>query len=346
MTDATQPGAEADALIDAKLNKIAGLEPETQKPEDRPTDEAAPEATEGGEQEPSQELDAGAGEEAEGPQLELSNIAAALDVEESALDVTEEGVVIFRAKVDGQDLSAKATDILKGYQLEGAANKRLQEAAEQRKALEQHRQQLEQFAAQRVQQLDDTLRVAHGLLMQEYASVPWEQLKVHDPNAYTLKRQEFADRKQQLDQMMLALDAERQEKARQQQAEVAQRQQQEAQKLLDAIPDWKDPAKRDAGFKEILAGAKEFYGYEQQEVGNAMDHRLFLMARDAIAYRNLQKAKPAVAKKLRIAPKVAAPGQPKAPAAKEAQIKALRERVKKSGGTEGVEELLRLTGRA
>ena len=60
--------------------------------------------------------------------------------EESEEEVTED---IYIAKVDGQEVEVTAEDLIKSYQLEQTAQKRLREAAEERKKIQSDAQQVE-----------------------------------------------------------------------------------------------------------------------------------------------------------------------------------------------------------
>lgn len=71
----------------------------------------------------------------------------------------------------------------------------------------------------------------------------------------------------------------------------------EQSKLLDAVPEWRDPAAFDAAAREMVEIGST-YGFAPDELAGATDHRVFLVLRDAAAYRKLKSAKPEVNKKV------------------------------------------------
>lgn len=61
-------------------------------------------------------------------------------------------------------------------------------------------------------------------------------------------------------------------------------------------------------YKNLMNFVSSEYGYKSEEVANWVDARAFKLAHDAFQYRQLQKAKPEIAKKVVAVPKVVKPG--------------------------------------
>jgi hypothetical protein len=126
------------------------------------------------------------------------------------------------------------------------------------------------------------------------------------------------------------------------QLEEAQRQHQnylvaERQKLLDKLPEWKDPANARAGVDELVAFA-ESRGFTRDEVLNVQDHRALLMLRDLMLAESRQRAAstPLVTKKPPVvrSPRTVAPGAARSePRPKPAKERAF-ERLMQTGRTE------------
>ena len=73
-------------------------------------------------------------------------------------------------------------------------------------------------------------------------------------------------------------------------------------------------------------------GFNAQEIDSVYDHRYVLLVRDAMAYRNLQKAKPQIKKKAVNAPKVVKGGVSKSKGQQAADAKRQQlSRLKKTG---------------
>ncbi len=92
------------------------------------------------------------------------------------------------------------------------------------------------------------------------------------------------------------------------QAKAAQQlQAAEMGQLLAKLPSWRNSETRtaeDAAIRTELAN----YGFRDQEIGSIMDHRMILVARDAMKYRALQRSKTDAVKQVRAAPAVSKPG--------------------------------------
>ena len=277
---------------------------------------------------------------------ELSDIAQLLGVDESVLDVDEDGKVIAKTKVDGQEGIAKLNDLIKSHQLEGHLNKQNMEVVEQRKALEQQQQEFAQKSQAQLKTLEDSLTLAYNQLNNEFQGINWNELKQSDPATYAAYRRDFDDRQQQISYAYQNLEQTRQ-------AQRDQLRQQGVKNLFDAIPEWKDADAREKGRSELKNGLAKHYGYSNEELAavidqgmdiSGLDHRIYLMARDALKYRQLQDGKPEVTKKVKTASKTVKAGSPQKSDKKTVQIKKARQAVKNSGGKQGVAEYLMQKG--
>ena len=161
------------------------------------------------------------------------------DVDVSEIEEVEDGTEYYTVKIDGEEKSVTADELVKSYQLEQAAQKRMQEAAEIRKNSEAEvaalAQQREQYA-QALQSLEGQLSSAEEK-PQEY----WDNLYSEDPMEYMRQREAYRDRKEAMEKVkaeQVRVQEERQQEfVQQHQAHLAR----EQEKLLEALPDWKDP---------------------------------------------------------------------------------------------------------
>ena len=94
------------------------------------------------------------------------------------------------------------------------------------------------------------------------------------------------------------------------------------------------------GAQAMIQGGGD-YGFSEQEMTNLVDHRMFKVLRDALKYRELQKAKPKVTRKVQKAPKKMKPGAkpPKHSESKAARQKQL-DRLKKTHSIEDAASLI------
>lgn len=283
-------------------------------------------------------------QEGETPEYQLSDVAKLLGADESALDVDDDGSVLVKVKIDGVEGKAKFADLLKNYQLKGHAENTVREAAEIRKqAIEQAQavQQQIQVQQQIVGKIAEIKAVEAEF--QQYRGIDLDRLIDADP-VQALKVQRHM---QALQERHAALTNEANQAAnyvQQQQAHTSQAVlQQEAQALMQALPDWTDSAKAEREKTAIKADLKA-RGYTDRDIAALSDHKAVLLARDAMLYRQMTSTGRTVEKQVRAAPKIARPGttQQRSPNSAVSKIKA---EVRNGGGKNAFESYLLATGK-
>lgn len=304
----------ADA-IDTLLNTNAPSE--ASEVEQEPTAEAEAEAT---------ETDEAEIETVDDDQVE-TEAQEVLDDDEAEGEPSEE-VEYYTVKVDGEEMDVTADDLVKSYQLERAAQKRLSEAAEQRKALDAEQTAVEQERqryAQGLAQLQAQLTQTAGEPTQEY----WDKLYEEDPLEFVKQREAQRDREK-------AMQVVQQEQAQLIQQHVAS----EQVKLVERIPEWKDTdvATRE---KAGLINFAQRVGFTNDELSQVVDSRLVDVLRRAYLYDQLQQEKPVAKKKVAKAPKMVKGGKPKTSrdVASEKKRKAF-DRLKKTGSKDAAVDFL------
>lgn len=356
MEPATQTGADVSgkdrlrAAISNQLGLAAQPEPAPEEPETAPeaeeveatpSAEATPDVTEDVTPEtPDDHQDVSEGED---ESFDLSDISSLFGTDPDKFVISDDGQISVKTKIDGKEGQAKLSELIKSYQLEGHLNKQNMEVQEQRKALEAERQKVQQEAQQKFQILEDSTRLALNHLTGEFNSIDWAQLETSDPARYALLRQKFADRHQQIQQNLYQLQAERQRQQEGQLAELSKRKAEELNALATKIPEWATEEGFSRGQKEVKEGLSSHYGYSDDEVSavlyqgaplNTVDHRLYMIVRDALAYRKLQSSKPDVMKKVAKAPKVVKGGS-RPDVKKTSKAQETLERIRKTGGKKG-----------
>jgi len=304
----------ADA-IDTLLNTNAPSE--ASEVEQEPTAEAEAEAT---------ETDEAEIETVDDDQVE-TEAEEVLDDDEAEGETSDE-VEYYTVKVDGEEMDVTADDLIKSYQLERAAQKRLSEAAEQRKALDAEQTAIEQERqryAQGLAQLQAQLTQTAGEPTQEY----WDKLYEEDPLEFVKQREAQRDREK-------AMQVVQQEQAQLIQQHVAS----EQSKLVERIPEWKDTdvATRE---KAGLINFAQRVGFTNEELSQVVDSRLVDVLRRAYLYDQLQQEKPVAKKKVAKAPKMVRGGKPKTSrdVASEKKRKAF-DRLKKTGSKDAAVDFL------
>lgn len=218
------------------------------------------------------------------------------EVEEDSEEV--ETIDTYSVKVDGEDGEATIDELIKSYQLEKTAQKRLQEAAEQRKVVEAEKASTEEAR----KQYEQALEVMSQQLQQ--ATQPkddtyWNNLYENDPLEYVRQRDQERD-------AQARQQAVQSEQLRMRQIKIAE----EQKKLLELVPEWRDP-EVETREKAAIAAYAQTKGWTTEELGNAIDSRYVDLMRKAYLYDNLQSQKPMAKKKVKTAPKMVKSGQPK-----------------------------------
>lgn len=235
-------------------------------------------------------------------------------------------------KIDGKAGTARLRDLVKSYQLDGHINQKLASLDTDRKTFEAKRQEAERAVGDRLLKLDAGVKTLERALMGEFNAVDWQKLQQEDPvrfnSEYVAYQQRFA-----VMQDIAGQIADEQKQYQQSEQAKAQERFAEEFKLLQAkVPEWSDAGKRNKDKAEIVDVISKDYGITKEEFESIVDHRQLLVVRDAVAWRKLQKSKPALLNKVKTAPKLLRPGTPQSQAARNSvALQKSRERLKQTG---------------
>jgi len=227
------------------------------------------------------------------------NEEEAEDYQDSEESDEEETTDVYLATVDGEQVEVTADDLIKSYQIEATAQKRLYEAAEEKKRILAEAQQVEAERKHYAENLNLLMQQLQQFQSGNMTDEQWQQLYDDDPVAYVKAKEDIRtqqDRFQALQQEQMVL-AERQLQS-------------EQAKLIERIPQWKDA---DVATKErnaIVTYAKRF-GFTDNEIAATNDSRVVDLLRRAYLYDALQSRKPSATKKVKKAPKMIKSGTPK-----------------------------------
>ena len=249
---------------------------------------AAPETAEG-EQAP-QEVEAKPAEAKEAPEdvITLDPDAELFEMEISSSD----------GKKEAKKLSLK--ELQQGYLRQTDYQRKTAEIARMRDEAESNIKGQVQQAQQAYQhQLMVTRQALIRAAAPELQNVDWNKLSTDDPAEFV----RLSAKSSQLQASLNAIDGEMRGAAaqyqQQNQAALAAAVQESVKVLQQDIPEWSDET-----YRGLLKAAVEEYGFKGEEIGAVYDARVIKMLHDASQWRQLQKAKPAVEKKLVTVPKV------------------------------------------
>jgi len=189
--------------------------------------------------------------------------------------------------VDGKPVDVSLKDLKKSYSGNEFIEKNIQQAVEVRKEVESQAYALYDANKQTVEKLQ---RLDSILNTYTQPDIDWQKLKVSDPQAYVLKREEVREAQEKQTLVQQELD-----RVGQQQAWLEGKAKQkylteQAYALAEKVPDLRDPEKAQAVMGK-LSQAAVAYGYTPEEVAMVMDHRALLVLKDAAEMQEIRAAR-------------------------------------------------------
>lgn len=310
-----------DTTIEDRITAAMESDGPQGQPEDAPKEasEAAPEEAQQAEPEETEDADA----EDQPEQSEDESEGDAPEDESEEEQESDAEPPVYTVTIDGQEVEVPADELVKGYQRQSDYTRKTQELAELRKAEEAKIVQAQQQYAQ-------ALQTVETFLQSQGPQPPDPSLRENDPIEYLTQMDAYRAHREQLQ----AAQAERtwlQQQQEQRQAEERKSLvQQEEQRLLEVIPQWRNPdvAKKE---KTEIADFLKSVGYSEQEISSVARSRDLLVARDAMKYRQLQSQKPKAIAKAKGKPKVAKPGTSQKTTT---EFSSAKQRVKKTGSVD------------
>ena len=305
------------------LNMWDSQEQTASEETDTPVDEEVVEDTE-----EAEEVEEEAPEEEEGQAEEETEEEVE---EEEETEIVAEEDLKYTIKVDGEELEVGIEELKNGYQRQADYTRKSQALAEQRKETEQiqsERQRLEQERQMYANGLQ-MLQEQQSSKLQEFENVDWTALKTEDPYQYMLKKDEYRDAQekvQNVQQQQMLIQQEQAEEAQKARAHFVQ---QEYNRLVEALPEWND---QESTIKKDVQEYAKSVGFLPEEINQLADHRSVLVIKKAMEYDKLTTKVAPKKKAVKKVPKVqkSGRGNSKEDTAAEA-VKEKRARLRKSG---------------
>ena len=188
-----------------------------------------------------------------------------------------------------------------------AFTQKTQELAQHRKAVESTLEALG-YERQRYQENLEQLMFVAAPEVQRFQQVDWARLAQEQPAEYVRMQQARDEARGRFAVLQQQMDGVKAQIQQQEAQNFAVRKQQEAQLLVEKLPEFADP---DRGPKKI-ADMKQFlgrHGFQPQEISQAVDHRMLVLVDMAQKWERSQIVRQqAVAKQNGRAPTVQRPG--------------------------------------
>lgn len=250
-------------------------------------------------------------------------------------EAPEEQPALYTVKVAGEEVQVTLDEALKGYSREQDYTRKTQALAEESKA------EKAAIAAARDEYLSK-LQAVEQIITANQPRVD-QSLRYSNPaewSAQMLQHQQWAEQRRAVEAETGRLNAERSMEEARERETLASR---EAEALLAAMPEWKDPAIA----KAETAALREYghsIGFTDAELDDVFDHRAVRVLRDAMAYRDL-KAKTGKVRSAVESRKVAKPGTASATPSKAQDLQRAKQRLRQSGSVDDAHAaILRMLG--
>ncbi len=241
--------------------------------------------------------------------------------------------------VNGETRMVTLAEARKGYQLEADYRHKTADLAESKRVFEAQTQAAVQSWQQRFESLDGLTEQLEKAVSDDTGNLD-RILAEEGFEAHYAAKQKVDQKKE------LLLHTKGQQQRSAYEIQEAQRQKTETylreqnSLLVQALPEIADTEKGPK-LKASLRTYLQEAGFNEQEMTQLVDHRQVLVVRDAMRYRDLQKAKAPMLKKLKGVPKVVKPGaKPEKGDVARSRGAANLQRLKKSGSREDAAKLL------
>ena len=203
---------------------------------------------------------------------------------------------MYTVTIDGTDLSVNLQELIQGYQRNADYTRKTQELAQERNQSSEFVERSKKDVEAKLTKLNELNNAAQAQLQQEYAEVDFEKLYEEDPVEAARLEHKMRKKHEQLAQVS--------QQTQELQAQEFNKYLGEQQKLLSQkVPELMDEQKGPR-FKQQMRDYLGNIGFNDNEINSVYDHRYVMLVKDAMNYRNLQKAKPGIKKKVANAPKV------------------------------------------
>jgi hypothetical protein len=274
---------------------------------------------------------------------DTTEVPETLDELAQALDVEDLSELRVKVKVDGEESEVPIAEAIRGYQRQQSYDAKMQE-------LRGEKEQFESAVDQATKMWQQKLSSMNNLVTDLEAQVSGQEPN-WDHILDTYGSDEFLRQKNSWDQKQTALQAARQEREAAQaertqaeQQQQAERAAEEQRKLFDAWPELADEEKSKPLVKDMTSYLQSV-GFGADELSEMLDHRMYLVARDAMRYRALDSSKAETKKRVKGLPKVLKPNAPKGKqSVQRDKVSAMRQKLRKTGSMDDAADAFKALG--
>lgn len=209
---------------------------------------------------------------------------------------------------EGEKRKVSLKELREGYLRRDHFTRNSTQLAQERETVSQAAAQITAVMQQLHAQQQHMAQFTQAMLGDE----PSLDLAASDPTAYTIQKAIYDQRARALQAIQAQAQQTQQQQQQLQQRQMVMHTMQQVQTLVQAVPELRDPRKREAFTRDVVESASR-YGFSAQDVGQVSDHRMLLLLRDlANLHRGAERSKQAeqnVKKKLaNVPPRQIKPG--------------------------------------
>jgi len=201
---------------------------------------------------------------------------------------------------DGSVISVQ--ELKRGFLSQASFTRGTQENAKERETLASQKAEVEQYARTLQEQRDLVLRVSQQLLPQPPDRTLMDASSPnYDPLRYFQLKEDYETKVGAISQLQSTAQADVARTTQEQQRAQQELRDKEAKRLVEIMPELKKPDVYSKFWSEAVDTMGE-YGFSQEELANAIDHRMYPVFRDLAAYRRARKNLPTVKKDVQSKP--------------------------------------------
>jgi hypothetical protein len=210
---------------------------------------------------------------------------------------------VFTVKVDGKEVEVTLDELQKGYSRTQDYTRKTQQIAEIRKQVEAETEAVRAERAQYAQMLGALQAQLQGAETQ----IDWDRLYQEDPIEWVRQKEGMREKQEKLQAIQFEQQRVAQLTQQEQQQHFESHLQAQHAKLLEIIPEWKDPAKAKAE-KQLLVEFGQKTGFTPEELKAIVDHRAVVALRKAALYDQMMTKRKAITPVTNNGPRPAKPG--------------------------------------
>jgi len=209
----------------------------------------------------------------------------------------------FTVKIDGKEVEVTLDELQKGYSRTQDYTRKTQQIAEIRKQVEAETEAVRAERAQYAQMLGALQAQLQGTETQ----IDWDRLYHEDPIEWVRQKEVMRERQEKFQAIQFEQQRMAQLSQHEQQQQLASHLQEQHTKLLEIIPEWKDPVKAKAE-KQLLVEFGQKTGFTPEELKAIVDHRAVVALRKAALYDQMMTKRKAITPVTNNGPRPAKPG--------------------------------------